>query len=135
MTTQEFAGSAGPDAGAATDVDGAANGAVTDATAGAATEAAAGAAPLAAALAGRTTYPLAPGYRVNVRQGAGTNTALVRQLPAGAQVQIRCQTRGQWVAGPYGSSNIWDNIAPGEYISDTYVHTGSDGMVAPSCMS
>ncbi|WP_438486610.1 SH3 domain-containing protein [Streptomyces sp. S186] len=97
MTTQDFQGSAGSDAG--------------------------------------TTYPVAPGYRVNVRQGAGTNTALVRQLPVGARVQIRCQMRGQWVVGPYGTSNLWDNIGPGEYVSDTYVHTGSSGMVAPSCVN
>ncbi|MFF2811067.1 SH3 domain-containing protein [Streptomyces sp. NPDC058000] len=124
MTTQEFQGSAGPDAGAEPDPSGAAD-ALTDAAPAA----------LGAALAGRTAYPIAPGYRVNVRQGAGTNTPLVRQLPAGAQVQIRCQTRGQWVVGPYGTSNLWDNIAPGEYVSDSYVHTGSSDMVAPSCMS
>ncbi|MYT33531.1 SH3 domain-containing protein [Streptomyces sp. SID8354] len=103
-------------------------------------DAVAEAAPLGAAVAGAAladggSYPVAPGYRVNVRQGAGTNTALVRQLPAGARVQIRCQMRGQWVVGPYGTSNLWDNIGPGEYVSDTYVHTGSSGMVAPSCMS
>ncbi|MEW1677100.1 SH3 domain-containing protein [Streptomyces noursei] len=107
-----------------------------DADAGAG-DAATEAAPAAfgAALAGAATYPVAPGYRVNVRQGAGTNTPLVRQLPAGARVQIRCQQRGQWVVGPYGTSNLWDNIGPGEYVSDSYVHTGSSGMVAPGCLS
>ncbi|MCK7627327.1 SH3 domain-containing protein [Streptomyces sp. RS10V-4] len=88
----------------------------------------------AQALAAGVTYPVAPGYRVNVRQGPGTDTPVVRQLAAGARVEIRCQRRGQWVTGPYGTSNIWDNIGPGQYVSDTYVHTGSDGMVAPTCM-
>src|SRR5436309_1572012 len=83
--------------------------------------------------AGGVTYPLAPGYRVNVRKGPGTDTPVVRQLPLGARVAIRCQQPGQWVTGPYGTSNIWDNIGPGQYISDTYVHTGSDGTVAPRC--
>ncbi|MER6052332.1 SH3 domain-containing protein [Streptomyces sp. NPDC020883] len=126
MTTQDFQGSAGPDA-----ADGTGAGAVGDAVAEAAPL---GAAVAGVALAGGSSYPVAPGYRVNVRQGAGTNTALVRQLPIGARVQIRCQMRGQWVVGPYGTSNLWDNIGPGEYVSDTYVHTGSSGMVAPSCM-
>ncbi|MFC8240149.1 hypothetical protein ACFUVZ_04355 [Streptomyces chartreusis] len=45
------------------------------------------------------------------------------------------------VTGPYGTSNIWDNIdngeyvsdAYGEYVSDAYVQTGSDGYVRPRC--
>ncbi|MGD3106688.1 SH3 domain-containing protein [Streptomyces sp. YGL11-2] len=90
--------------------------------------------PVGEALAGGVTYPIAPGYQVNVRQGPGTDSPVVRRLSAGARVEIRCQQHGQWVSGPYGTSDIWDNIAPGEYVSDTYVHTGSDGMVAPSCV-
>ncbi len=37
------------------------------------------------------------------------------------------------IAGPYGTSNIWDNIDNGEYVSDAYVLTGSDGYVAARC--
>ncbi|UQA93899.1 peptidase [Streptomyces halobius] len=83
----------------------------------------------------RRTFPIAPGYQVNVRQGPGTDTPIVRQLAEGAHVQIRCQRRGQRVSGPYGTSDIWDNIAPGQYVSDAYVWTGSDGRVAPPCTS
>ncbi|MFI7101693.1 SH3 domain-containing protein [Streptomyces sp. NPDC050161] len=83
----------------------------------------------------RATYPLAPGYRVNIREGAGTNTPVVGHLPDGAHVRILCQRYGQWVVGPYGTSNIWDNIGPGQYISDSYVRTGSDGFVAQRCMA
>ncbi|MGA4881406.1 peptidase [Streptomyces lydicamycinicus] len=88
-----------------------------------------------AAVAGGLTYPIAPGYRVKVRQGPSTDSPVVRQLAEGARIQIRCQRHGQKVSGPYGTSDIWDNIAPGEYISDTYVRTGSSGMVAPLCTS
>ncbi|MFE7318222.1 SH3 domain-containing protein [Streptomyces sp. NPDC057555] len=90
--------------------------------------------PLRASLAA-SSYPVAAGYRVNVRQGPGTNTPMVRQLPVGAQITIRCQQRGEWVTGPCGTTNIWDSIGPGQYVSDAYVRTGSSGMVAPSCMS
>lgn len=61
--------------------------------------------------ASAASYPLVPGYRVNVRQGPGTTTPVVRQLPAGSYVQIRCQRYGQRVSGPTGVSEIWDAIA------------------------
>lgn len=79
------------------------------------------------------SYPTAPGYQVNVRSGPGTNYSLVKKLPVNARVQIRCQTHGQRVSGPYGTTDIWDNIAPGQYVSDAYVKTGSDGFVTVSC--
>ncbi|MGW5777476.1 SH3 domain-containing protein [Streptomyces sp. NPDC003863] len=80
-----------------------------------------------------TRYEVAPGYRVNVRSGPSTKYPVVRVLPLGATVAIYCQKYGEWVSGPYGTTNIWDSIAPGEYVSDAYVHTGSDEMVAPRC--
>ncbi len=85
----------------------------------------------AAALA--TSYPVAPGYQLNVRSGPGTGYSIVRVLSEGAWVRINCQTPGTWVTGPYGTSNIWDNIASGQYVSDAYIRTGSDGYVAPRC--
>jgi uncharacterized protein YraI len=69
------------------------------------------------------SYPVAPGYRLNVRSGPGT----------GYSVQISCQTPGTRVSGPYGTSNIWDSIGSGQYVSDAYIRTGSDGYVAPRC--
>ncbi|WP_405617463.1 SH3 domain-containing protein [Streptomyces sp. NBC_00076] len=78
-------------------------------------------------------YSVAPGVRLNVRSGPGTGYTLVRVLPEGAKVPIFCQTPGTNVAGPYGSSNIWDNIDDGEFVSDAYVNTGSDGYVRPRC--
>ncbi|MFG3119943.1 MULTISPECIES: peptidase [unclassified Streptomyces] len=86
------------------------------------------------AAAGGLSYPVAPGYRVKVRKGPGTDYPVVRRLAEGARIEIRCQRHGERVSGPYGTSDIWDSIGPGQYISDTYVHTGSDGMVAPRCM-
>jgi len=68
-----------------------------------------------------------------VRSGPGTSYAVVRTLPLGAQVPIFCQSPGTTVTGPYGTSNIWDNISNGQYVSDAYVKTGSDGYVASRC--
>lgn len=89
-----------------------------------------------AATASATTtryYPVAPGVRLNVRSGPGTGYNIIRLLPEGAKVSIHCQAPGSTVTGPYGTSNIWDNIANGEFVSDAYVQTGSDGYVADRC--
>ncbi|WP_240045445.1 hypothetical protein [Streptomyces sp. L-9-10] len=78
-------------------------------------------------------YTVHPDYRVNVRSGPGTNYQLVKVLPYGASVPINCQKPGEWVTGPYGTTNLWDNIANGQYVSDAYVYTGSSGYVAERC--
>ncbi|MFC9429229.1 hypothetical protein [Streptomyces sp. NPDC056987] len=78
-------------------------------------------------------YAVHPDYRVNVRSGPGTNYQLVRVLQYGATVPINCQKPGERITGPYGTTNLWDNIANGEFISDAYVYTGSSGYVAPRC--
>ncbi|WP_327218927.1 SH3 domain-containing protein [Streptomyces cyaneofuscatus] len=98
-----------------------------------AAEAAESTTTVAAAPASSHRYPIAPGYRVNVRTGPGTSYRIVRTLPLGMRVPIYCQKPGERVTGPYGTSNLWCNIANGEFISDTYVLTGSDGYVAPRC--
>jgi uncharacterized protein YraI len=87
-------------------------------------------APTAEAL---TYYSVAPGQRVNVRSGPGTDYTVVRVLPEGAKVPIHCQSPGTTVTGPYGTTNIWDNIDNGQYVSDAYVQTGSDGYIRPRC--
>ncbi|MEV0281866.1 SH3 domain-containing protein [Streptomyces sp. NPDC050610] len=83
--------------------------------------------------AGVVYYPVAPGVQLNVRRGPSTSSQLVKKLAIGSRVPIRCQTRGQRVSGPYGTTDIWDSIAPGQYISDAYVKTGSDGFVTVRC--
>ncbi|MDX3850875.1 hypothetical protein [Streptomyces sp. AK02-01A] len=78
-------------------------------------------------------YPVAPDCRLNVRTGPGTNYRIARVLPYGASVMINCQRPGTTETGPYGTSNLWDNIGNGEYVSDAFIHTGSDGYVAVRC--
>ncbi|WP_315904277.1 peptidase [Streptomyces sp. ASQP_92] len=86
-----------------------------------------------AASLGTHRYPVAPGCELNVRSGPGTGYSIVDVLPVGATVPINCQTPGTTVTGPYGTSNIWDNIGNGRFVADAYVKTGSDGYVAPRC--
>ncbi|MFI8685930.1 peptidoglycan DD-metalloendopeptidase family protein [Rossellomorea sp. NPDC077527] len=72
------------------------------------------------------------GAPLNIRSGPGTNYNVVGSVSDGATVTISCQKRGETVTGKYGTSNLWNYIGDG-YISDTYVYTGSDGQVAPTC--
>ncbi|MGR8009087.1 SH3 domain-containing protein [Streptomyces hypolithicus] len=87
----------------------------------------------AAAGAGAAHYPVAPGYRVNVRSGPGTTYRIVKTLPYGARVPINCQCPGTTESGPYGTTNLWSNIGNGQFVSDAYINTGSDGYVAGRC--
>ena len=84
--------------------------------------------------AARRSYPIAPGYRLNVRSGPGTGygdrPGAARTAPTSRSTARR---RAHRVSGPYGTSNIWDNIGNGQFVSDAYVNTGSDGYVAPRC--
>ncbi|MEV8310595.1 SH3 domain-containing protein [Streptomyces flavidovirens] len=82
---------------------------------------------------GVSRYLVAPGYRVNVRSGPGTQYRLIKTLPYDVKVAVYCQKPGERISGPYGTSNLWDNIADGQFVSDAYVNTGRDGYVAPRC--
>ncbi|MEU0531534.1 hypothetical protein [Amycolatopsis tolypomycina] len=73
------------------------------------------------------------GDPMNVRASAST-TAAIKGLAANyARVNIECYVEGDTVTGKFGTSNIWDRIGPGHYVSDTYLQTGSDKPVAPHC--
>ncbi|MFG2991154.1 SH3 domain-containing protein [Streptomyces sp. NPDC048257] len=82
---------------------------------------------------GYPSYPVAPGHRLNVRSGPGTNYSVIDVLPYGATVTLRCQCDGTTVSGPYGTTDIWDCIGNGRFVSDAYVKTGSDGYVVTQC--
>lgn len=91
----------------------------------------AGAGPASAATA---TVNTDSGASVIVHSGSNTSSANIGSVADGASISIDCQTYGETVTGKYGTSNIWDHIpAKGGYVTDTYVYTGSDGLVAPLC--
>lgn len=59
------------------------------------------------------------------RQGPGTSFPVVGiPLPDGTAVDIACQTRGSRVEGiDATSTNVWDHLADGSYVSDYFVET------------
>jgi hypothetical protein len=75
------------------------------------------------------------GTPLTVRSGPGTNYASVGTIADGTGVTIYCQTSGTTVTGTYGTSNIWDRIGSGRFVSDAYVSTGTDGYIpnVPRC--
>jgi len=73
------------------------------------------------------------GATLTVRSGPGTGYQAVTTIAKGTRVDISCQTYGTTVKGTYGTSNIWDKIGSGRFVSDAYVYTGRDGFVAPKC--
>ena len=86
------------------------------------------------ALAAATGTVKTAGDPLNVRRAPSTSATAVRTVANGATVTIDCQTIGTSVAGPLGTTTLWDYVpALGGYISDGYVYTGSDQRIAPDC--
>lgn len=74
------------------------------------------------------------GAALTVRSGPHVGSTAVGSVADGASITIDCQTYGDTVTGTYGTSNVWDHVpAKGGYVSDAYVYTGSDTLVAPLC--
>lgn len=75
----------------------------------------------------------ASGGPLTVRAGPHTTSGAVGLAANHARVTIECQTFGDTVSGVFGTSSLWDRIGPGNFVSDAFVSTGSNGPVAPSC--
>ena len=73
------------------------------------------------------------GQALTVRAEPTSESEAVGRRANGVTITIVCQTRGQSVAGTYGTTRIWDKLTSGGFVSDAFIHTGSDGLVAPLC--
>ncbi|HJP72912.1 MAG TPA: hypothetical protein VJ914_01510 [Pseudonocardiaceae bacterium] len=88
----------------------------------------------AAAASVTGTVNTSSGAPVNVHTGPTVGSTVVTTVASGTSVSIDCQINGDSVTGKYGTSTLWDHLpAQGGYVSDTYVYTGSNGQVAPTC--
>ncbi len=74
-----------------------------------------------------------PGPALTVRAQPTAQSEAVGKRADGSTITIVCQTYGQQVTGTYGTTRIWDKVKSGGYVSDAYIRTGSDGLVAPLC--
>jgi surface antigen len=69
----------------------------------------------------------------NLRSGPGTTYGIVGTIGGNVAVNIVCQEYGTTVNGTWGATNVWDRLSTGAWITDGYVYTGSNGLVAPIC--
>ena len=78
----------------------------------------------------------APGWDyANVRTSPDTNRQPMGQVQAGQTVKLICYQVGEYVKGPYGTSNYWykvDGYGSG-WIADSMLSTGSDLPVTRMC--
>lgn len=58
---------------------------------------------------------------LNVRSGPGTSFGVVAVAADFANVPIECWLTGQTVTGTFGTTNRWDRLASGHYVSHAYV--------------
>jgi LasA protease len=54
-------------------------------------------------------------------------------LHDGQTVPIVCQVHAQPVAGRWGTTDVWDKMPDGHWVSDGFVYTGRNDLVAPLC--
>jgi hypothetical protein len=66
---------------------------------------------------------------LNVRSGPGTGFGVVGVAADFANVPIECWVTGQTVTGTFGTTNRWDRMATGQYVSHAYIApvTGTPG--------
>ena len=73
------------------------------------------------------------GTPLNKRSGPGTSYPVVGSVPDGATVTIVCQATGTTETGDWGATDLWDCLDDNTYVSDAFVYTGTNDMVAPAC--
>jgi len=71
------------------------------------------------------------GALLNVRTGPAATTPRKATLPNGTRVTIECQQEGQKIWGRVRTTNLWDRLLDGTYVSDAYVSRGK--ALLPRC--
>ncbi|WP_320065335.1 hypothetical protein [Micromonospora sp. RTGN7] len=69
---------------------------------------------------------------LNLRAGPGTGYAVRGLAATYAHVPIQCYVTGQTVTGPFRTTNRWNRLATGHYISHAYI-SAIYGGTAPRC--
>ncbi|MEU5561754.1 hypothetical protein [Micromonospora musae] len=69
---------------------------------------------------------------LNIRVGASTTYASRGLAARYANVPIQCYVTGQTVAGPFRTTNRWNRLATGQYVSHGYISAVYGGTV-PRC--
>ena len=81
----------------------------------------------------RTGIVVTNGRTLNVRSGPSTARARTGLAANTARVPLLCYSRGQWVSGSRGTTNLWYRIGRSNWVSDAYLNTGTGRPVARHC--
>ena len=73
------------------------------------------------------------GGGINVRAGASTASAKAGTLANGAVLAVSCQQWGQRVTGNVRTTNAWNRLTNGRYVSDALVTWKAAGPTLPWC--
>jgi murein DD-endopeptidase MepM/ murein hydrolase activator NlpD len=69
---------------------------------------------------------------LNIRAAATTAASVVGSLRTGNRVTLVCQVTGQTINGRVRTTNIWDKIADGRYVSNAYIRRGALSPCPPT---
>lgn len=69
------------------------------------------------------------GSTLTVRNGPRVGATAVGMAANYARPIVECKVSGDTVSGTYGTTKLWDRLAPGYFVSDAYVGAGS----VPTC--
>jgi len=72
------------------------------------------------------------GMPLNLRAAPRSTAAPVGMAAEHAEIPIECQVRGPSVAGAVRTTDLWDRVAPGTYVSHAYLVVPV-GFRAPAC--
>ncbi len=95
-----------------------------------------GAAPESVAESGSATVTVNTGSRdLNIRSAPSAESQKIGTLPDGARIVITCYARGAvFSGGPYRmSTDLWNRLPDGGFVTDAMLDTGSDDPVVPPC--
>lgn len=71
---------------------------------------------------------------VNLRSGPRLDAPVVGTVEIGETVQIACTARGDELTGYTGeSTDLWDRLPTGEWISDGFIDIGTTESMVPTC--
>ncbi|AOJ72014.1 MULTISPECIES: peptidoglycan DD-metalloendopeptidase family protein [Burkholderia] len=76
----------------------------------------------------------APGP-VNLRSAPSLSASVVGTVANGATVQLACYAYGDTVRGNWGATRLWYRLGSNQWVSDGFVHTGSNDPVVSACTS
>ncbi|MGE6964095.1 peptidoglycan DD-metalloendopeptidase family protein [Bacillus thuringiensis] len=73
------------------------------------------------------------GSKVNLRTGPNTNYSIIGSLNDGEVITVFCTAKGMTFTGRKGSTDRWNQLTNGYWMSDAYLYTGTNDTISPSC--